>query len=91
MIRPKRTASLRPSGEAWTRESGRPDELMGNVLKRRQGRLGGWRRNGYKGRASGPGRSARGREPRAEVRAFIVVMKRRNGRGAKGGRKVDVR
>ena len=30
------------------------------------------------------------REPRAEVRALIVVMKRRNGCGAKGGRKVDV-
>ena len=28
-------------------------------------------------------------ETRTEVRAFIVAMKRRNGRGAKGGRKVD--
>jgi hypothetical protein len=91
VIRPKRMASLRPSGEAQTRDSGRPDELRGSVLKRRQGRLGGWRRNGYKGRASGPGRSAEGREPEAEVRASIVVMKRRNGRGAKGGRKVDTR
>jgi hypothetical protein len=30
-----------------------------------------------------------GRETRTGVRAFIVVMKRRNGRGAKGGREVD--
>jgi hypothetical protein len=28
-------------------------------------------------------------ETRAGVRAFIVVLKRRNGRGAKGGREVD--
>ncbi len=28
-------------------------------------------------------------ETRTGVRAFIVVMKRRNGRGAKGGREVD--
>ena len=28
-------------------------------------------------------------ETRTEVRASIVVMKRRNGRGAKGGREVD--
>lgn len=28
-------------------------------------------------------------ERRAGVRASIVAMKRRNGRGAKGGRKVD--
>ena len=30
-----------------------------------------------------------GVESRAGVRALIVAMKRRNGRGAKGGRKVD--
>ena len=30
-----------------------------------------------------------GESLREEVRALIVVMKRRNGRGAKGGRKVD--
>ena len=29
-------------------------------------------------------------ETRTEVRAFIVALKRRNGRGAKGGREVDV-
>ena len=29
------------------------------------------------------------RETRTGVRAFIVVLKRRNGRGAKGGREVD--
>jgi hypothetical protein len=28
-------------------------------------------------------------ERRTEVRASIVALKRRNGRGAKGGRKVD--
>jgi hypothetical protein len=30
-----------------------------------------------------------GWESRTEVRASIVAMKRRNGRGAKGGREVD--
>jgi hypothetical protein len=30
-----------------------------------------------------------GWETRTEVRASIVALKRRNGRGAKGGRKVD--
>lgn len=30
-----------------------------------------------------------GEESRTGVRALVVVMKRRNGRGAKGGRKVD--
>jgi len=35
------------------------------------------------------GELAGSRECRSEVRASIVVKKRRNGRGAKGGRKVD--
>ena len=32
----------------------------------------------------------RGRESRAEVRAFVVATKGRNGPGAKGRRKVDL-
>jgi len=51
--------------------------------------LGGWRRNGRDGCAREQG-DLSGQESRAGVRALIVARKRRNGRGAKGGRKVDV-
>ncbi len=63
------------------------------MLKRDTGTTsGGWRQNegkvGYmdQGDLSGSSRSIL----RLGVRAFIVVMKRGNARGAKGRRKVDV-
>ena len=51
--------------------------------------MGGWRRNGRKALHINQG-SLSGGGTWAEVRAFIVARKPRNGGGAKGGRKVDI-
>ena len=76
--------------------------LRGSVRKRRRGRVRWLETEWSEGRAREAGRPARraeggvharrepkSRERRAGVRAAIVARKRRNGRGAKGRRKVD--
>jgi hypothetical protein len=80
---------------------GRAVALRGSVRKRPPGASGGWRRNGRDGRAREAGRPVHvgilvfmrawgAEEPGAGtgVRVAIVAVKRRNGRGAKGRRKV---
>ena len=69
---------------------GAPGALRGSVGKRRQG-ISWWlameclqRQSTWTGEICLESESLF-----AEVRASIVAMKRRNGRGAKGGRKVD--
>ena len=52
---------------------------------------GGWRRNVRKAMCVKQGDPGGGHESRPEVRAAIVAVKRRSGRGAKGRRKVDAR
>jgi hypothetical protein len=53
-----------------------------------EGLLGVWGLNGRKAVHVKQGDLC-GEENRTGVRALVVVMKRRNGRGAKEGRKVD--
>jgi len=93
-------ASLLGNDEAQTPPmAGKPHALRGSVTKRCGGASGGWRRNGGKVAAVNQGDLCGPRtafmpqqEPksrRAGVRASVGARKRRNGRGAKGRRKVD--
>jgi hypothetical protein len=52
---------------------------------------GGWRQNVEKVVRLDRGGPSKGGDPRVGFGALIVVMRRGNSRGAKGGRKVDVR
>lgn len=100
-IRPEWTVSLRAKGETQTCGSRKSGELRGNVRKRRQGHSGEWRQKGPKARRVNQG-ELHGKEPafmqeesaeepeRAAVTAFVVARKRRNGRGVKGRREVEV-
>src|SRR5215831_9304451 len=95
------TTSLLANGEVPTSPTGvgKPHALRGSVRKRREGAWGGWRRNGQEGRIHESGRPVRDKDGvhvhrgpksrRTGVRASIGARKRRNGRGAKGRRKVD--
>jgi hypothetical protein len=90
-IRPSATASLRLSGEAC-RASG--DRFLPHPSSTGEKRAagGGWGENAGKV-SCGSVESCPGRNPcergRAAVRAAIVVTKRGNSRGAKGGREVE--
>ena len=90
-IRPDRAASLLAKGEAQTGASRMPPTLRGSVIKRWEGRGGGWRRNGPKDshitRRDLPGPDGASR--RAGVRGAMVAMKPGNSEGAKGPRKMD--
>jgi len=87
-----------PKGEAYDAR------VLGALMDREyksdaKGAWGGWRRNGWKAGYVKQGELwevstvfmllGNRRAAPAAVRAAIVAMKRRNGRGAKGGRKVD--
>ena len=97
MTRPCRLASLLAIGEASTCEYGRPVELRGSVSKLRRGATG-WlamewleRPCTWTGEACPkPWRCSCRRAVRVGIRGSIVAKKRRNGRGAKGAREVDV-
>ena len=88
-IRLVTAASLRASGEACHRSGDRSDQHPSSTIRVRAVGGGG---GGNAGKVSWgsveicPGRIPPERD-RAEVRAAIVVMKRGNSRGAKGGRK----
>ena len=90
-IRFTTTASLRVTGEAC-RMSGNRFLPHPSFTGEKRVVVDGWGENAGKvscGRVeSCPGRNPRERN-RAAVRAAIVVMKRGNSRGAKGGRKVE--
>ena len=90
-IRFTTTASLRPAGEAC-RMSGNRFLLHPSSKGEKRVVEDGWGENAGKVSCGSveicPGRKPRERG-RAEVRAAIVVMKRGNSRGAKGGRKVE--
>lgn len=99
MIRPCRSASLLAIGEASTCEYGRPVELRGSVSKLRRGATG-WltmewseRPCTWTGEACPRAMAVfmlnSRRAARVGVRGSIVAVKRRNGRGVKGARKVD--
>ena len=90
-IRFTTTASLRVTGEACCMSGNRfPRHPSFNGEKRVV--VDGWGENAGKVSCGSveicPGRNPR-EWSRAEVRAAIVVMKRGNARGAKGGRKVE--
>ncbi len=100
MIRLCRLASLLAIGEASTCEYGRPVELRGSVAKLRRGATG-WlamewseRPCTWTGeacpRAMAVFMPESRRAVRVGIRGSIVAKKRRNGRGAKGAREVDV-
>ena len=90
-IRFTTTASLLANGEAC-RMSGNRFLPHPSYMEEKRDVVDGWGENAGKvscGRVeSCPGRNPRERS-RAAVRAAIVVMKRGNARGAKGGRKVE--
>ena len=90
-IRFTTTASLLGNGEAC-RMSGNRFPLHPSSTREKRAVVDGWGENAGKvscGRVEiCSGRNPRERS-RAEVRAVIVVKKRGNARGAKGGRKVE--
>ena len=90
-IRFTTTASLRETGEAY-RMSGNRFLPHPSFTGEKRVVVDGWGENAGKVSCgsveSCPGRHPRERS-RAAVRAAIVVMKRGNSRGAKGGRKVE--
>jgi len=90
-IRFTTAASLLGNGEAC-RMSGNRFLLHPSLRREKRDVVDGWGENAGKVSCgsveSCPGRNPRERN-RAAVRAAIVVMKRGNSRGAKGGRKVE--
>jgi hypothetical protein len=90
-IRFTTTASLRVTGEAC-RMSGNRFPLHPSSTREKRVVVDGWGENAGKV-SCGSVESCPGRNPRervqAAVRAAIVVMKRGNSRGAKGGREVE--
>ena len=84
-------ASLLGNGEAC-RTSGNRFPLHPSSTREKRAVVDGWGENAGKVSCgsveSCPGRNPRERD-RAAVRAVIVVKKRGNARGAKGGRKVE--
>jgi len=88
-IRHEISASFRATGEASTpRNAGKPIEPRGSVSRLRWGDPCSWGRNDGKAGHLNRGDPA-GWETPPGVRAAIVVLKRGNACGAKGGRKVD--
>ena len=91
LIRPSTAASLLGKGEACRMIGDRSDRHPSFMVKDRAVG-GGWGENAGKVSCgsieSCPGRNPRERS-RAAVRVAIVVMKRGNARGAKGGREVE--
>jgi hypothetical protein len=92
-------ASLRLKGEARSPEGCRRETVLtGKSPEREENERSEADMEGHgvvgdrtteKFRCSESGRSAVRAERMAEVRAFVRAGKRRNGRGAKGGRKVN--
>ena len=91
LIRFTTTASLLGNGEAC-RMSGNRFPLHPSSTREKRVIVDGWGENAGKVSCgsveSCPGRNPRERD-RAAVRVAIVVMKRGNSRGAKGGREVE--
>jgi hypothetical protein len=94
LIRPDEVTSLPSEGEVQTckgadgKRSYTKRRTLKNVRKRSGDVIWCLRTERSEARVTESGRPCRGQWKRQGVRASVVVKKRRNGRGAKGGRKM---